>query len=108
MKNFFTLFLVLFFIQTTIAEELNEFEGAISTKEGQVLSYKIVYKINRNNTIDGYSLTDIEGENLTKSWIKGKYNPSKKLYHLKKQEMPIPKLEMTNRPSVLLLQTILT
>ena len=24
------------------------------------------------------------------------------------QEMPIPKLEMTNRPSVLLLQTILT
>jgi len=84
MKNFLTLFLFfLFFTQTIIAEDFSEFVGKISTKKGQVLSYKIVYKIMENNTIEGYSLTDIEGEKLTKSRILGQYNPSKKTLSFK-------------------------
>jgi hypothetical protein len=78
MRIFFTLFGLLLFAQITIAEDFSDFEGTIAIKGGQVLSYKIVYKITKNNTIEGYSLTDFEGEKLTKSWIKGEYNPSKK------------------------------
>lgn len=83
MKNFFAIISFLFLCQIIIAESSNEFEGIISTTAKQVLTYKIVYKVNKDNTIDGYSLTDIEGEKLTKSWIKGIYNPSKKTLSFK-------------------------
>lgn len=77
MKNIFALALFLFLTQIIVAEDYTEFEGLIATTNGKALSYKIAYKINKDNTIEGYSITDIEGENFTKSLIKGQYNPSK-------------------------------
>lgn len=54
-----------------------EFDGTIAIKEGETLSYKIVYDQSDNNTITGYTITDVYGENLTKTSISGKYDPVK-------------------------------
>jgi hypothetical protein len=53
--------------------------GAIVIGNSNMVTYKLVYQVNDNNTISGYSITDIGGNFETKANIKGVYNPSKKL-----------------------------
>ena len=57
------------------AQEKNQFEyellGAVTLDENQLISYKIQFNVEANNFIQGYSLTDLDGENETKSYIRG-------------------------------------
>lgn len=52
--------------------------GAIVIQKAEVQSYRIFYKLNRDNTITGYSISDFQGVNETKATIKGYYNPKNK------------------------------
>lgn len=51
-----------------------EFIGTITITDGDVMSYKISFNQTQDHTITGYSITDLSGENLTRTSIVGKYD----------------------------------
>jgi hypothetical protein len=55
-----------------------ELVGALVLDSNQFISYKIEFNSNKKGFIEGYSYTDISGENETKSYIRGYYNPKNK------------------------------
>ncbi|RCS27074.1 hypothetical protein DUT90_08145 [Polaribacter sp. WD7] len=52
-----------------------ELLGALVLEDSQMMSYKIEFNRGENNFIQGYSFTDLDGINETKSYIRGYYNP---------------------------------
>jgi len=79
MKNSF--FLIIYFLIsfTLKSQEVKQFDyellGAIVLDSNQIISYKIQFNSNKSGFIQGYSYTDLGGENETKSYIRGYYNP---------------------------------
>ena len=53
----------------------------------QLISYKIVFNSKENGFIKGYSYTDLSGENETKSYIRGFYNPKSKNIQFKESDI---------------------
>ena len=53
----------------------------------QLISYKIVFNSKENGFIEGYSYTDLSGENETKSYIRGFYNPKSKNIQFKESDI---------------------
>ncbi len=49
--------------------------GAIVIDKTEVMSYTFTYKLSDNNTLTGYSISDLNGPEETKSQISGSYNP---------------------------------
>jgi hypothetical protein len=78
MKASFYLLIYLCSIFNSASQESKKFDyellGAIVLDENQLISYKVQFNVEKNNFIQGYSLTDIDGENETKSYIRGYYN----------------------------------
>jgi len=78
MKFNFCLLICLVAIFSFNAQDLKKFDyellGAIVLDENQLISYKIQFNLEKNNFIQGYSITDIDGEDETKSYIRGYYN----------------------------------
>lgn len=73
-------YLIIYFITflSINAQKTKQFDyellGAIVLDENQLISYKIQFNVEANNFIQGYSLTDLDGENETKSYIRGYYD----------------------------------
>ncbi|MBK7212040.1 MAG: hypothetical protein IPH88_01825 [Bacteroidales bacterium] len=76
MRN--TLILFFFFIIEFTFAQVTELTGAILIGKSELMSYMIVYEINENNQISGYSVADLNGISETKAKISGEYNPKKK------------------------------
>jgi hypothetical protein len=76
MKIITGIFLMFVCSLPSISQNVNDFEfiGTITVKGGEKLSYKIVFNQVKDNNIKGYSITDLYGENLTKTLIEGKYD----------------------------------
>jgi hypothetical protein len=78
MKSIFFLIIYLFTFLSIQCQEAKPFDyellGAIVLEENQIISYKIQFNLEKNNFIQGYSYTDLGGENETKSYIRGYYN----------------------------------
>ncbi|HEY5687601.1 MAG TPA: hypothetical protein VIS27_04770 [Yeosuana sp.] len=71
-KNLFILFFLLA-LNFSYAQQHYEFFGGIMLNDSISISYKLVFFEN-NGEIKGYSLTDLGGENETRSNIFGEYN----------------------------------
>lgn len=69
-----------FFNQFAQKTEKFDYEllGALMLDSNQLISYKVVFNSRENGFIEGYSYTDLSGENETKSYIRGYYNPKDK------------------------------
>jgi hypothetical protein len=78
MKINFFLAIYFFTFLSIQSQEVKLFDyellGAIVLEESQIISYKIQFNLESNNFIQGYSYTDLGGENETKSYIRGYYN----------------------------------
>ena len=78
LKNTIYLIIYFFSFSTLNAQETKPFDydllGAIILDENQIISYKIQFNLEKNNFIQGYSITDVDGEDETKSYIRGYYN----------------------------------
>lgn len=70
-----TFFLIIFFVGYSQKVELT---GALIIGKSLTTVYQISYEINKDNTITGYSLSDLNGTYETKAKISGFYNPRKK------------------------------
>lgn len=78
MKTIQLTILLIFLCFLGTSQTKTEFAGAISINEGDVLSYKLTFIQEDNLRITGYSITDLNGESLTKSSIIGEYDTIKK------------------------------
>jgi hypothetical protein len=76
MKFFHLLFFLLLF--NIIDAQVVDLTGAIVIGNSEVMSYNIVYEVQDNMKITGYSITDPNGNSETKARITGTYNPRKK------------------------------
>ncbi|QNM86244.1 hypothetical protein H9W90_03745 [Polaribacter pectinis] len=89
-KSFLFLFSLLVFFKS-YSQEKEEFDfelvGALVLESNQLISYKIEFNSNKNGFIEGYSYTDISGENETKSYIRGYYNPKNKNIQFKESDI---------------------
>ena len=70
----FLLALLLIFYFNGIAQETT-LSGAIVMDKTEVMSYTITYQLSDNNALTGYSISDLNGQEETKSKIAGSYNP---------------------------------
>ncbi|TXD49106.1 hypothetical protein [Polaribacter sp. IC073] len=89
-KGFFIIFSMMSFL-SQFSQESKEFDyellGALVLDSNQLISYKIVFNSNDNGFIEGYSYTDLSGENETKSYIRGYYNPKNKEIQFKESDI---------------------
>ena len=72
MKILCSIFLI-FLINISQSQEVIKFEfiGTIKTLDGSIVTYKLNFKILKNDSIEGYTISDVKGINQTKSTIKG-------------------------------------
>ena len=72
------LFISLFIVFSSFSQESKTFDyellGALILDSNQLISYKVEFNSNDNGFIEGYSYTDLSGENETKSYIRGYIN----------------------------------
>jgi len=93
MRKIFTLFfLFVFYISYSQVVELT---GVAIIGNSEMSKYKIVYEINTDNTIKGYSISDIGGDAQTKSKINGTFNPRKKTLRFEEKNIISTKLNLS-------------
>lgn len=91
MRNTFIFMISILFVWVTKSQETKQFDyellGAIVLDKNQIISYKIQFKLEENNFIHGYSYTDLDGENETKSYIRGYYNTDNQNIQFKESDI---------------------
>lgn len=91
MKNNILLLMILFCFFDLHSQNNEHFDyellGVLVLDSNQIISYKIQFNSNKDNFIQGYSYTDLDGENETKSYIRGYYNPKNKNIHFKENDI---------------------
>jgi len=82
--------LVLFtLIKLSVFSQTNQeydFIGALMLKNKSLITYRIQFKI-ENDVLNGFSYTDMQGKNETKSKITGVYNEKKKIISIKESDI---------------------
>tara|TARA_R110002072_G_C7955914_1_gene533546 strand:- start:2687 stop:3544 length:858 start_codon:yes stop_codon:yes gene_type:complete len=70
-------------------KEIFDYEllGALILDSNQLISYKIQFNSNEKGFIQGYSYTDLGGQDETKSYIRGYYNPKSKDIQFKESDI---------------------
>lgn len=74
------LFFLLFICHVSFAQQTT-LSGAIVIDRTEVMSYSIVFELNRDNTFTGYSISDKDGVEETRAAVSGKYNPKENSLH---------------------------
>lgn len=83
LRRIFLFFISVFLINNALAQEEQDYYGAIKLNDSTLISYKLVFQLNIDDSITGYSITDIAGEHETKSQVIGKYNKDSKILNFK-------------------------
>lgn len=65
----------------------HELLGTLILDSKDILSYKIIFDVEKNGNLNGYSYTDIAGEYETKSYIKGNYNKKDKTINFYEEDI---------------------
>lgn len=91
MKKDILMLISLLFFLNLMAQESKSFDyklvGALVLDSNQLISYKVEFNSNKNGFIEGYSYTDLSGENETKSYIRGYYNSKNKNIQFKESDI---------------------
>lgn len=87
MKRNFVLFFMFFYLMTH-SQKKHEFFGVLKLNgnEKTLISYNLVFELSQNK-LNGYSVTDLGGENETKNSIVGTYNPKSKILEFKEADI---------------------
>ena len=91
MKKGILLIIGLFIILNSYSQKNEQFDfellGAVVLESNDIFSYKIEFNYSKNGFIHGYSYTDLAGENETKSYIRGYYNPKTRDIEFKESDI---------------------
>ena len=77
MKKLLLLILFISCIKASASHTTYEYIGTLTLDEGGILTYKLVFEQDESYFISGYSITDIYGEDYTKTSIMGSLNEKK-------------------------------
>ncbi|TVZ54847.1 hypothetical protein OD91_0084 [Lutibacter sp. Hel_I_33_5] len=64
-----------------------ELLGSLIINTDQLISYKIEFNVNNKGFLEGYSYTDISGDDETKSYIRGYYNKKSRKIKFKENDI---------------------
>lgn len=80
MKLFSATFLLMAISQACFGQNTDSYDfiGLLTTSDGQVMSFKLMVNEIKDGKFKGYSATDFEGDNYTKSTIEGELNLKEK------------------------------
>ena len=95
-KNFLLFSILLSFLNLNSQDNQKfdyELLGTIILESNQLISYKVQFNLEENNFIQGYSFTDMNGENETKSYIRGYYNAKSNDIQFKESDILYTKSE---------------
>jgi hypothetical protein len=91
MKNNISILISFLFFLNLISQENKSFDyelvGALVLDSNQLISYKVEFNSNKNGFLEGYSYTDLSGENETKSYVRGYYNPKNRNIQFKESDI---------------------
>lgn len=80
--------LVFFLISLgTVRAQQNILIGAITVGKSESMSYQIIYELDKNNYLSGYSISDLNGKEETKAQIAGFYNPKNKILYFEEKSI---------------------
>jgi hypothetical protein len=91
MKKINYLIICLFCFFGANSQNIKQFDyellGVVVLEENQTISYKIEFNLEKDNFIEGYSFTDMGGENETKSYLRGYYNSKTQKIQFKESDI---------------------
>ena len=89
-------FLIFLLIVCNISNaQVIELSGIIMIGQSEVIKYQVNYEIKKNNTISGYSISDVNGSSETRASISGKYLPQKGLLQFEENKIISSKTRLT-------------
>jgi|GEM_PF-1233966 len=82
-------FLLVFFLISlgAVRAQQNILIGAITVGKSESMSYQIIYELDKNNYLSGYSISDLNGSEETKAQIAGFYNPKNKILYFEEKSI---------------------
>lgn len=87
-------FLILSLFNQVLAQEKYEFIGVIELEDKSVITYNLVFSEN-DGEIEGFSITDLQGEHETENKIIGNYDKKKKEFSFKEEDIIYTKSPIT-------------
>lgn len=94
-KYFLTIFLNLFSISLLVAQDEQEYLGVLKLNDSSFISYRLNFEILKNNTVKGYSVTNMGGAHETKSYVEGLYDAKEKVITFNETGIEYTKSDIT-------------
>ncbi|WP_405247036.1 hypothetical protein [Cellulophaga sp. Asnod2-G02] len=94
-KYFLTIFLNLFSISLLVAQDEQEYLGVLKLNDSSFISYRLNFEIQKNNTVKGYSVTNMGGAHETKSYVEGLYDAKEKVITFNETGIEYTKSDIT-------------
>jgi hypothetical protein len=93
-KYFLTIF-VLFFLTYSDINAQQEYLGVIKLNDSAFISYRVNFEILKDNTVKGYTVTNMGGAHETKSYLEGSYDEKEKSLFFKEVGVEYTKSDIT-------------
>ncbi|WP_052188086.1 hypothetical protein [Cellulophaga sp. Hel_I_12] len=71
-----TFIFILLFLLSANAQNQQEYLGVLKLNDSSFISYRLNFEIMKDNSLKGYSVTNMGGAHETKSYLVGKYDPT--------------------------------
>jgi len=94
-KYFLTIFLNLFSISLLVAQDEQEYLGVLKLNDSSFISYRLNFEILKDNTVKGYSVTNMGGAHETKSYVEGLYDAKEKVITFNETGIEYTKSDIT-------------
>jgi len=94
-RCFLTLIFVLSACKVAVAQNEQEYLGLLKINDSSFISYRINLKVLEDNSVVGYSVTDMGGAHETKSYVEGSYDPKEKSIFFKEYGIEYTKSDIT-------------
>lgn len=95
-RCFLTLFFIFSACNVAVAQTEQEYLGLLKINDSSFISYRINFKVLKDNSLVGYSVTDMGGAHETKSYVEGSYDPKEKTVFFKEYGIEYTKSDITS------------
>lgn len=87
-------FFIFIFLSYVNAQNEQEYLGVLKLNDSSFISYRINFEVMKDNSLKGYSVTNMGGAHETKSYLVGRYNPSDKTITFKEEGVEYTKSDV--------------
>ncbi|MBU2994904.1 hypothetical protein KO500_00565 [Cellulophaga baltica] len=95
MNRYFLTVFVLFFLTYSNVNAQQEYLGVIKLNDSAFISYRVNFEILKDNSVKGYTVTNMGGAHETKSYLEGSYSEKEKSIFFKEVGVEYTKSDIT-------------